>query len=687
LPPAWVQTAGPGASGINALLPVSGAILAGTATAGVFRSTDSGQNWQASNVGIEDETILALAGNPSFLFASARPDDQGHGGVFRSADGGQTWSLSNSGLEGRYILSLLAAGGKVFAGDGSFGVFRSIDNGASWQPANNGIGNDGITALAAVGSTVWAVGSNFIYFSTDGGNNWTIDNDTQYRNHFCLTAAGSNLYAGAFFGISRSTDSGANWTFIPIDFPTFCHVSAIAADGATLYAGTSGYPGVGIYKSLDNGSTWFPANNGIESVTINCLQIEGGRVLAGTPEKGLLASSDGGASWPRSNAGLPPGGNIRDLLVDGAGLLAATGGDGIYRTANAGVSWQKISNDPSGRLQSEVVASLAATGGVYLAGTQGSGVYRSTDAGAHWAVSNGGLPNPPQVLDLVAAGSNVIAALDGGIYYSTDVGLSWHASNITGFTVQRLAYANGFAYASVFTGVQDSGIYRSSNSGISWTLVLPSGFSTPASLAADGNRVYVGDLIDGMIRSDNNGINWVDITPVPGFGVFSILPREPDLYAGVQPGSALAYTSANHGASWTPIPDGLLPGTSPEVLAADASYLYLGSDQRAVWRRPFHDETAVAQGPADLPANLTLELSSAASRGSLEVRFGLPHSMSASLSLYDIRGARVARIADGVMDGGIHRRAFDGSRLASGVYLVRLEGGGEAIARKWVLVR
>jgi len=57
--------------------------------AGVFRSNDSGLNWQASSEGLGTAAIIVLAlnpGQPDTLFAATA-----EGALFRSDDGAQTW--------------------------------------------------------------------------------------------------------------------------------------------------------------------------------------------------------------------------------------------------------------------------------------------------------------------------------------------------------------------------------------------------------------------------------------------------------------------------------------------------------------------------------------------------------------------------------------------------------------------
>ncbi len=63
-----------------------------------------------------------------------------------------------------------------------------------------------------------------------------------------------------------------------------------------------------------------------------------------------------------------------------------------------------------------------------------------------------------------------------------------------------------------------------------------------------------------------------------------------------------------------------------------------------------------------------------------------------ALDIYDIRGARVRRLAQGLLSQGRHSVCFDGKDdrgrdLASGTYLLRLSGEGESQTRKMLLLK
>ena len=60
------------------------------------------------------------------------------------------------------------------------------------------------------------------------------------------------------------------------------------------------------------------------------------------------------------------------------------------------------------------------------------------------------------------------------------------------------------------------------------------------------------------------------------------------------------------------------------------------------------------------------------------IRFALPEAADVRLVVYDVTGREVARLVEGKMAAGRHEATFDGSRLASGMYLYRLTAEGAA---------
>jgi hypothetical protein len=77
---------------------------------------------------------------------------------------------------------------------------------------------------------------------------------------------------------------------------------------------------------------------------------------------------------------------------------------------------------------------------------------------------------------------------------------------------------------------------------------------------------------------------------------------------------------------------------------------------------------------------------------STTIAFTLDRARELTLSVHDLRGRMVARLAHGRFEAGRHLRRWDGRNeagrpVASGVYLVRLHGEGLDASRTVTLVK
>jgi len=72
---------------------------------------------------------------------------------------------------------------------------------------------------------------------------------------------------------------------------------------------------------------------------------------------------------------------------------------------------------------------------------------------------------------------------------------------------------------------------------------------------------------------------------------------------------------------------------------------------------------------------------------STTLSFALPEAARMNLSVYDVSGRLVATLVDGWRDAGIHEVIFDGSNLASGIYIYRMNAGDFTANGKMVLIK
>jgi len=69
------------------------------------------------------------------------------------------------------------------------------------------------------------------------------------------------------------------------------------------------------------------------------------------------------------------------------------------------------------------------------------------------------------------------------------------------------------------------------------------------------------------------------------------------------------------------------------------------------------------------------------------IRYQMPDARFVSLKVYDTTGRLVAILVDGMRDAGTHEATFDGSNLASGIYLAHIEAGPYSATQKLVLMK
>ena len=97
----------------------------------------------------------------------------------------------------------------------------------------------------------------------------------------------------------------------------------------------------------------------------------------GTNDAAVFKSTDGGASWRASKAGLIPNAGIRALVLDPTNPSTLWAGDqfsGVYRSVNAGETWAPMN---VGLSRHAILAmAISNDGRTLYAGTEGEGMFR-----------------------------------------------------------------------------------------------------------------------------------------------------------------------------------------------------------------------------------------------------------------------------------------------------------------------
>ena len=606
---------------VTVIYETNNILYAGTATQGVYKSTDNGLNWVAANSGIELTEVHDLIASGGNLLAATSSKSficPGANNVFKSTDNGGTWSPT-SGLSAQIVNSFAIKGSfvyAVFANLSASGVFRSSDNGDTWQSVASPI--DKGDKIFVSDNAILVASDNFIWRSLSDGASWTLVEQFALTGISSFARAGTKLFATGTTVIWTSLDNGGSWTFSPFSDGAF----SLSSNGSTIYLGS----GSKVFKSTDTGGTWIDVSTGLGHGGIRALLFDGSNLFAGTPgdSAGIYRSTNGGTSWDPAAAGLPIGSNLRSMIFFGGYVFAGTEADGIYRSSDHGDTWAKTDINNT-LLAHGLVLTFCAKGDALFAGAA-NGIYRSTDGGATFSRVINGFPanNGVAALALTVSSGNIIAGVDvslsptsalDAIFYSSDDGDNWHRANLPSdvtFVPAVASDGSSLAYAGVFTqSSSTTGLYKSTDAGITWdsrTFALNADLNR---MAANGSNV-LGSTLFGAFYSFDFGESWAGSSPPGncpgGCGIFTYTLRGNSIFAGLDAGM---FRSTNEGASWISFNAGFPVCPKPDVEAscADNNYLYAGTFGDGVWRKlldpVFATPTPTPEPSATVPPTAT----------------------------------------------------------------------------------
>lgn len=599
---------------------------AGTANAGLWKSTDKGLNWTNVTKSMMVGEVLSVEIDPldaNIVWFGAE------GRLYKTTDGGATWNTVGDPAfnalshELRDITLHPTNNLKLFLCSDR-GLFRSDNGGATFTQMQNGIWQE-IEFKPGDAATVYAVKQtgNLTQFwrSTDNGTSFTqmttgwpvpVSPDEQKRTEIAVTAADpSVVYAlctgaadggSGLYGVYKSTDSGASWTFQccgtgPAGVPSATNLNLMAWSDA----GTD-----------DGGQYYYDLALAADPANANKIQVCG---------VNRWVSTDGGvtftcpAKWSHSYKVDYVHADIHDIRYYGTEVWVACDGGAFYSNDGGATFNRRIfgiaGTDFWGFGVGGWTGSQVMLGGAYHNGTmlKDNNVYTNG-----WVCTDGGdgvrgFVHPHydrRVLSdygyktlsgdrLVANANTAWSKQPNGSYIIGESSeLAWHPN-----LVNTAFLGNGTA------------LWRTDDNGASFTQVYDFGekvtnidvaFSDPNTLYA---CTYLGWWDTKKVwRSTDGGSSWTNITPtsaqlngntwvpydiaVSGTNAQTIWLCRTSQY-GNSPNlnGFVVYKSTDGGASWVNISDAGLNNEWPTNIThqlGSSGEVYIGT-RRAVYRR------------------------------------------------------------------------------------------------------
>lgn len=358
--------------------PDGQAYFGGTQDNGTVRGTEAeGSNAWREILGGDGGFVAVDPHNPQILYATTPGLS-----IRKSTNGGMTFSpatfgLSDTGLFVSPVVMDASDPQRLWTGGNV--LWRTGNGAANWLQASDRLGSVSAIAIAPTDSNVVVAGNlNGTIFRSERAwmtNSFTSWVQSRPRAGFvswlAFDPANKNIAYATYstFGgthVWRSSDGGITWsgldgfgaTGLP-DLPVNCIV-VDPNNSARLYVGTD----LGVFASLDGGSTWAVENTGFANVNVAALVISN---VAGQSQ--LFAFTHGRGAW---RTGLGPG-PCSHRLSDTGKAFNADGGVGSVQvapvtgschwTATSNADWITLTSDSSGTGTGVISYSVASNAG------------------------------------------------------------------------------------------------------------------------------------------------------------------------------------------------------------------------------------------------------------------------------------------------------------------------------------
>jgi len=282
----------------------------------IYKSTDGGQTWKSYDPALtlgQLRYYYTIAvdpqnGDTAYIGTSGPFGFTSLGRVYKTSDGGETWERTSLiadhdvwglTIDPQNTQTIWAVTGPEWVRRGS--IYRSQDGGASWSKIHTGLKRGWFYFIVIHphdSNIVFVGGENGLYRSRDGGITWAQLEPKSWCRAFSFAPEDPDKLYTAWYDlkrdesvISKSTDGGETWVTRDIYPLEFLALSVHPGNNQVLYGGDAG---LGVFKSTDEGESWYAVNEGIKANHVYDSTISfSGNLLVGS-QAGVFLQNDAG---------------------------------------------------------------------------------------------------------------------------------------------------------------------------------------------------------------------------------------------------------------------------------------------------------------------------------------------------------------------------------------------------------
>ena len=494
----------------------------------VFHSEDAGKTWEILPT-MHGKSIraLAISASDSKTLVAGAVD-----GVFRSTDSGKNWQKISAGNSEIHSIESIAVDPKnpdvIYAGTWHL-AWKTDDGGANWHHISKGMIEDSDVFSIIVDSTnpsvVFASACSGIYKSQSAGESFQKIQGIPFsaRRTRVLKQDPTNpaiVYAGTTEGLWKTIDAGKTWSRATDSDVVVNDVMVDPRNSMRVMLATDR---AGVLASSDGAHSFLTTNHGYTHRYVTSILADKNdpntmfvSVVNDRELGGVFVSHDAGQHWIQNSKGLD-GRDVFTLKQTSNGELVAGTNRGMFVLARHSTEWSPI-NDiveraSSRRTKSEVHSILTArvsdveiTPTSWMAATS-AGLFTSSNQGKSW--TGGAVMGKQDFVSVRADGNLIAVATRSDVLVSKDGGSTWQDSSLSASisSIRGLTISDGqIMFAS------REGAFRSPNGGAGWEHMqngLPDKNISSISYDQNNQRLLATSTETGVVfESQDNGRTW-----------------------------------------------------------------------------------------------------------------------------------------------------------------------------------
>ena len=408
----------------------------------------------------------------------------------------------------------------------------------------------------------------------------------------------------------------------------------------------------GVYKTFNQGGTWYRKNDGLGNVKIQSMAIHptnSSIVYAGTYGGGVYKSNNGGDNWFAINSNGLGDKIVYDLEIDPQNpntLYATTRRPKsligyIYKSSNGGTSWTLIFTGQKGSLFSsddyfyEIDVNPSNSNELILTAHE-HGFFKSNNGGQSFFAINSGVND--YSARTIAIDKSIPGLIYGGVWHDEAVFRTVNAGN--GWLNKRIGlppnaavfrlYPDPFTTSPmrIFACTYGNGVYSTVDKAESWSFVGLNGERIYDFVVANGNpqRWFAATENNGIFRRNAGSSSWSNVMGDLRLNAVTALENDPENqvnFAAVY-GKGV-YAVDQSGENWTDLTENLADKAFIDLLSFEDQLVVLS--ETSVYMQNGSEWTEI-----DLPSVETSD--SRPEKDFLSEKIGLPaESLDLHLSL------------------------------------------------------